>query len=75
MVATTCAAPPPWPPAVPVPLAAEPPPPPPIRVTWVETMPAGTSSVALLNQPLEHSPVVPLIVWVYTFEAAAIVGE
>jgi hypothetical protein len=38
-------------------------------------MPAGTSSVVLLNQPPEHCPVVPLTVSVYTFEAAATDGE
>jgi hypothetical protein len=58
-----------------VPLAADPPPPPPIRVTWVEMIPVGTSRLALLYQPLEHSPVAPPTVSVYTFEAAAIVGE
>ena len=62
MVATTFAAPPPTPPFALVPLAEEPPPPPPMRVTWVEMTPAGTSKLEALYQPLEHCPVVPLIV-------------
>jgi hypothetical protein len=39
-------------------------------------MPAGTTKVDELNQLfVEHGPVAPLTVWVYTFEAAATEGE
>jgi hypothetical protein len=62
MVATICAAPPPTPPSALLALLAEPPPPPPTSVTCVEMMPAGTTRLELLNHPLEHGPVVPLIV-------------
>ena len=75
MVATTCAAPPPTPSVALVPLDVDPPPPPPIMVTCVEMMPAGTTRVELLNQLPEHGPVAPLIVSVYTFDAAAMEGE
>ncbi len=44
-------------------------------VTCVEMMPAGTTRLELLNQLPEHGPVAPLIVSVYTFDAAAIDGE
>jgi hypothetical protein len=76
MVAATCAAPPPKPPVAFVPLADEPPPPPPTSVTCVETTPVGTTKFEALYQALvEHGPVAPLTVSVYTFEAAAIEGK
>ena len=75
IVVVTTAALPPTPPIVFGPPGVEPPPPPPVNVTCVERMPAGTSRLALLYQPVTQDPVEPLMATVVVVVAPATNGE